>query len=425
MRSTKESITLPLLRGRGEMLAMGWMVLICGVVPVLLLLLEPMASAELLMLCVLMLGFGVPGCAILVSCFMRLHLVPEGAAVSLFGRTLARYPVENLTVIRWDADQTDGPRMNRLVLSTLSVEELADRRERKLRASVITRDGVDYQKRRRDWQEAFAIEQLKKMTRLGEFFPVRRSVLWLQDSPETTAILKLAYPDAAWHDLRRGPEKTYMRPSEKSKARTDTPQSFRRNHEGLGESAGAILMVTVFLVPSLVFMLLGIVLAEIWAYLAIIGSALAMVWLFGSLGVMGVFFFGSEQVSLEDAGIRIRPKFRKERLIPVEELRNAWCLRMNAKGGALGYLVFSSHTREELVQMEENRMSQNIWGREELSALRLLDHWPELAVRRLLLRRMSLFGYDDPMLLLMAYTNEREAWIRERYPHLQVIDLRD
>ena len=157
MRSTKESITLPLVRSRREMLAMGWMVLICGTGPLLLPLLETVNLLEMLMTGIFVLGFGVPGGAILLSCSMRLHLVPEGVVVSLFGRTLARYPAESLTVIRWDSYQMDGPGLNRLALSTLSLAELAQRRERKLRASVISRDGVDYQKRRSDWQEAFAV----------------------------------------------------------------------------------------------------------------------------------------------------------------------------------------------------------------------------------------------------------------------------
>ena len=421
MRSTKESITLPLVRSRREMLAMGWMVLICGTGPLLLPLLEAVNPLEMLMTGIFVLGFGVPGGAILLGCSMRLHLVPEGVAVSLFGRTLARYPAESLTVIRWDSYQMDGPGLNRLALSTLSLAELAQRRERKLRASVISRDGVDYQKRRSDWQEAFAVEQIRKMTRLGEFFPLRRNVLWLQDSPEITALLKLAYPDAPWHDLRRNREQNWKPAPGK---RRDSPQGFRRNHDGPGEPAGAGRMVTIMLAPMLVLMLLGVILAELWMNFAIIGSCLAFVWLFGSLGVMGACFFGSEQVTLEDAGIRICPKLRAERMIPAEELKNAWQLRMSAKGGALDYLVISTHSRETLVQLEEARMCKDVWGREELSALRLLECWPELAIRRLLQHRVGQLGYEDPLFLLMARTEEREQWLRERYPHLEIIDLR-
>ena len=42
MRSTKESITLPLLRSRGEVLMLGWMLLPMGLVLALTLVLEPM-----------------------------------------------------------------------------------------------------------------------------------------------------------------------------------------------------------------------------------------------------------------------------------------------------------------------------------------------------------------------------------------------
>lgn len=425
MRSTKESITLSLMRSRGAMMIVGCMALIFGLSPLLVLCLEPVGLVELVMFGMILLGFCIPGGGLVLSCCLRLHLVPEGAAVSLFGRTLARYPVEGLTVIRWDVDWMNAPRLNKLCLSTLSVEELAVLRERKLRSSVFYRDGVDYMKRRSDWQEAFAIEQLKKMTWLGEFFPLRRSVLWLEDSPETAAILKLAYPGARWHDLRRGPEKTYLLSSEMPKKRADTPQSFRRCHEGMEEPAGAYLLLAVCLIPTLVLLLLSIALTELSETQTLIGSILALVWLFGSLIVMGVCFFGSEQVSLEEDGVRLRPMGRRGRLILAGELKYAWIIRMHVKGNPLSYLVISARSLEELAQMEEVRMCKTSRGREELSALRLLEHWPELAVWRFLLHRIRLWGYEDPLFLLVAYTDEREQWIRERYPHLQISNLQD
>ena len=425
MRSTKESITLPLLRSRGEVRILGWMLLVIGLAVPLIGLLDSMSVAMWVLTGIYSLFLGIPGLAMVLTASMRLHLVPEGAAVSLFGRTLARYPAERLTVIRWDADQLNGPRRNCFVLSTLSMEALAAIRERKLRSSVISRDGVDYQKLRRDWQEAFAIEQLRKMTRLGELFPLRRGVLWLQDHPETAALLKLAYPDARWHDLRRGPEKCYELSTETPRKRADTPQSFRRCHEGAVESVGVYLMLAVSLAPTLMLLLLAMVLAALSDMLTLIGSILSMVWLFGSLGVMGLCFYGSERVSLEEGGIRLRPRAFRERLIPAGELKSAFLIRMQTKGGTLDYLVLSSRTPGELAQMEEARMSKTQWGREDLSALGLLEGWPGLAVRRLLMRRAGLWGYDDPLVLLVAHTDNREQWLRERYPHLRIHDMRD
>ena len=101
----------------------------------LTLVMEPMHPLGIVISGLMALSMTVAGAALILECSLRLHLVPEGAAVSLFGRTLARYPAERLTVIRWDKDQMNGPRMDRLVLSALSLEELAARRERKLRSS--------------------------------------------------------------------------------------------------------------------------------------------------------------------------------------------------------------------------------------------------------------------------------------------------
>ena len=423
MRSTKESITLPLLRSRGEVLMLGWMLLPMGLVLTLALVLEPMHPLGIVINGLMALGLTAAGAALILACSLRLHLVPEGAAVSLFGRTLARYPAERLTVIRWDKDQMNGPRLDRLVLSALSLEELAARRERKLRASALSRDGVAYQKRRGDWQRSFALEQIQRMTRLGQLFPVGRRVLWLQDSRETMALLQMAYPGAAWHDLRRGPVKSLGLYREKPKPRPETPQRFQRAHQDVMDGAGSILMVLIFLVPSLVFVVLGAVFLGEWEALSIIGSALALVWLFGSLIYMGMFMMGHDWLSAEDAGLRIRKKGGKERLIPADDLKTAWRIRLISKGGPLTYLVICTHTRQELVQMEEERMSKTRRGREELSALGLLESWPELAVRRLLLLRMTLLGYDDPLFLLVGSTDDREKWITERYPRMEVYDL--
>ena len=423
MRSTKESITLPLLRSRGEVLMLGWMLLPMGLVLALTLVLEPVHPLGIVINGMMALGLTAAGAALILACSMRLHLVPEGAAVSLFGRTLARYPAESLTVIRWDKDQMNGPRLDRLVLSALSLEELAERRERKLRSSGYYASGVDRRKLRSDWQATFALEQIQRMTRLGQLFPVGRRVLWLQDSRETMALLQMAYPGAAWHDLRRGPDKSRRSYREKPQTRTETPQRFQRAHQDVMDGAGSILMVLIFLIPSPVFVVLGTVFAGEREELSIIGSCLGLVWMFGSLIYMGMFMLGHDWLSAEDAGLRIRKKGGKERLIPADDLKTAWRIRLISKGGPLTYLVICTHTRQELVQMKEERMSKTRRGREELSALGLLESWPELAVRRLLLRRMTLLGYDDPLFLLVGSTDDREKWITERYPQMEVYDL--
>lgn len=422
MRSTKDSITLPLLRHRAEPAAIGCMVMLFVPLLALMNLLFGAPLWELLEAVPMMLVMTAVGAYPLLLCFLRLHLVPEGTAVSLFGRTIIRYRAEKLTVIRWDVDQTNGPRLDRLCLSALSVEELAALREQKLRKSVFDRDIVDRRKLRGDWQQVFAMEQVRAMTRLGPVFPAGRHTLCLQATGEIDALLELAYPNAACLDLRR---RTKPPSPVKTRCPVDDPGGFRRCHVGVRDPAGMPLLLGCFLIPSLILMLLGAFAGMFREHLSLAGSILAVVWMFGSLGYMAVFRLGNDRVIAEETGIRIVPKGRKSRLVPVRELKSVWRIRLDAQGGALSYLVFCRYTSQELLRMEELRLSRTRWGREELSALRLLEDWPRLAVRRYLCHRAAMLGYDDPRLLLVGRTEDRERWIAEQYPQLEVIDLTD
>ena len=148
--------------------------------------------------------------------------------------------------------------------------------------------------------------------------------------------------------------------------------------------------------------------------LALIGAVI------GSGGIASFFTLRWTRHSAKFNGMKVEQDTYQEL---IDDLKTAWRIRMISKGGPLTYLVICTHTRQELVQMEEERMSKNRRGREELSALGLLESWPELAVRRLLLLRMTLLGYDDPLFLLVGSTDDREKWITERYPQMEVYDL--
>ena len=421
MRSTKESITLPLLRNRWELLSISAMVLCFAVFMAVLCILDVSDIREMLSVLPMFLIMAAAGAYPLVLCALRLHLVPDGAAVSLFGRTLARYPAERLTLIRWDADQLNGPRLDRLVLSALSLEELAARRERALRSNGYYASGVDRRKRHTGWQDTFALEQIRRMTRLGGVLPIRKRVLWLQDSPETQALLKLAFPDADWANLRhRGAS---VRPQADRKRIAEGPESFRRSYVGEPEPAGGILLLIAMLVPTMCLMIPGMLLLNVSETFGLVIMGLAIFWMMGTCLVLGLFFFGNDRVSLESGGILVRTKLKTARMIPAGELKTAFRIHLRGKGGDYCYLSISTLTGEELVQMEEARMSRTRLGREELSALRLLDNWPELALWRLVNTRAALWGYEDRTLLLMACTDEREAWLRERYPHVEVLDF--
>ena len=421
MRSTKESITIPLLRNRWELLSVSATMLCFAVFLAVLCLLDAADVREMMVVLPALLIPAALGVYPLALCALRLHLVPEGAAVSFFGRTLARYPAESLNFIRWDADQSNGPRQQLLCLSKLTVEELAEHRERKLRSNGYYASGVDHRKRHAGWQNTFALEQIRRMTRLGGVLPIRKRVLWLQDSPEIRALLKLAFPDAQWADFRRPDVSGRSGMDRKTKA--ETPESFRRSFVGEGEPSGSILLLIAMLVPVMCVMLPGMLLLNVSETLGLIFLGLALFWMMGGMLILGIFFFGNDRVSLGSEGIIVRTKLKRSRVIPAGEMKLVFRFRQRGKGGDYCYLSVTTLTREELVRMEEARMSRTRQGREELSALRLLDNWPELALRRLVDARAALWGYEDRTLLLMAGTDAREAWLRERYPHLEIMDL--
>ena len=424
MRSTSESITYPLLRQRGEWLLMGWILLTIGLVLDAELVMEPLG---LLFLGPLALGLTLAGAAMLLTCQMRLHLVPEGAAVSLFGRTLRRYPAEELGLIcRYDHRTTDGMVYRYLCICATDIPGLAAMRERKLRRSKFYRDGVDRRKARGDWELSFAMEQLRGMTRLNRVLPARKWVLCLEDEPITAEFLKRFYPEIPWLDRRK--EHT-RRPyslggSIRRKLDAETPADFLRSCPDVVEAIGMQpLLVT--LIPMLVLVLAGFLLLCVSEWLGIAVMALAMIWLFGSLIVLERRMGGKERLSLTPEGIHVRPKGREAVLIPAQSLRTLWRFQMNAKGGPIRYLAVSARTVEELARMEETDMETTRRGREELEAFRLCDSWQAIAAHRQIRRRMLRWGYGDRELLLIAHTGNREQWLRERYPHLELHEIDD
>lgn len=424
MRSTSESITYPLLRQRGEWLLMGSILLGIGLVLDAELVMEPLG---LLLLSPLALGLTLAGAAMLLTCQMRIHLVSEGVAVSLFGRTMRRYPAEALGLIcQYDRRTTDGMVYRYLCICATDIPGLAAMREKKLRRSKFYRDGVDRRKARGDWELSFAMEQLRGMTRLSRILPARKWVLCLEDEPINAGFLKRFYPEIPWLDRRK--EHT-RRPytlagSIRRKLDAEIPADFLRSCPDVVEAIGMQpLLVT--LIPMLVPVLAGFLLLCVSEWLGIAVMALALVWLFGTMVVLERRVGGKERLSLTPEGIHVRPRGREAVLIPAQSLKTLWRFQMNAKGGPIRYLAVSARTEEELARMEEADMEKTRRGREELEAFRLCESWQTIAACRQIRRRMLLRFYGDRELLLIAHTDRREQWLRERYPHLEIHEIDD
>ena len=424
MHSTQTSITYPLLRQRGEWMLMGWILLGIGVALDVGLVMEPLG---LLFMTPLALGLTLSGAAMLLTCWMQLHLVPEGVAVSLFGRTVRRYPAEELGLIcRYDRRTTDGMVYRYLCICAMDIPGLAAMREKKLRRSKFYRDGVDRRKARGDWELSFAMEQLRRMTRLSRFLPARKWVLCLEDEPVTVEFLKRFYPEIPWLNQRKEhTRRPYsLSTSIRRKLDAETPVDFLRSCPDVTESIGIQPLLVTF-VPLVVLELVGCSLLYVAEWLGIAVMVMALIWLFGSLVVLERRVGGKERLSLMPEGIHVRPKGRAAVLIPAQSLKTLWRFQMNAKGGPIRYLAVSARTEEELARMEEADMEKTRRGREELEAFRLCEGWQAIAACRQIRRRMLLRFYGDRELLLIAHTENREQWLRERYPHLEIHEIDD
>lgn len=402
----------------------GWILLGIGLVLDAELVMEPLG---LLFMIPLALGLTLAGAAMLLNCWMRLHLVPEGVAVSLFGRTLRRYPAEALGLFyRYERQSMDNMVYRYLCICATDIPGLAAMREKKLRRSKFYRDGVDRRKARGDWELSFAMEQLRGMTRLSRLLPARKWVLCLEDEPLTVEFLKRFYPEIPWLDRRK--EHT-RRPYSLSagirrKLDAETPADFLRSCPDVTEAIG-LQPLLVTLVPMLVLALVGALLLPVSEWLGIAVMASALIWLFGSLIILERRMGGTERLSLTPEGFHVRPKGREAVLIPAQSTKTLWRFQMNAKGGPIQYLAVSARTEEELARMEEADMEKTRRGREELEAFRLCENWHAIAAHRQIRRRMLLRGYGDRELLLIAHTENREQWLRERYPHLEIHEIDD
>lgn len=428
-KEKRQGAEFPLVWNRWEYGLAGVLFGVIGIPGVFWILLSGDTMTEKLEVGFFTLGFLLLGAAMLLRCAVRIRPEPEGVRVQLFGKTLAWYPCRKLTVFRWDIEWNFSGLNQCLCLSSRSVAELADLREQKLRRSWLNRDGVDYRKRDANWQVNFALEQIRKINRLSFLLPVRRDVLCFDMTPENLAILRELCPGAVWVDRRKKPrpEIQYepVTPVKKTK-KQDTPEDFRRNLHPRTEPAGTLMLMWISIYPAIVLEILGAALLPVYESAFVVFGLIALVWLFGSMAYLAIWRYGNDWVSLEKTGIRIRSKSGRERKISAGEIKTVWRFRIvGTKFGCVDYLALCPHSREELLRMEEAQMEKSRWGRGALAALRGLKAWPTVAVRRRLVRRLQKVGYEDSELLLIGHTDEREVWLRAKYPECEYYDLTD
>ena len=132
-----------------------------------------------------------------VSDFSKLHLVHEGIAVTLFGKTLRQIPRQDLSFFGGFIGTKHSRFSKNLAVCTCSMEALAEKEEQKtdkMFRNARTRPG---------WTEDMAKKYLLRCalsvrSELG--FP-NRDILLLEWSPERLELLLEMYPGVPWCDL--------------------------------------------------------------------------------------------------------------------------------------------------------------------------------------------------------------------------------
>ena len=129
--------------------------------------------------------------------FAKLHIVPEGIAVTLFGKTLRKIHREEIAFFGGFIGTRKCRYPKALAVCTCSMEDLAEKEERKtdkMFRNARTRPG---------WAEDMAKKYLLRCAGdfRGQLGLPNRDVLLLEWSPERLDLLMEMYPNVPWCDL--------------------------------------------------------------------------------------------------------------------------------------------------------------------------------------------------------------------------------
>lgn len=125
--------------------------------------------------------------------FAVLHIVPEGIAITLFGKTLRQFPAEEILFITAISGYAASDRINRIAVCNKTLDDLT------ALGYKTTPKAMRIKNPR--WPGEFAESYLyhRSMTVPGEMNFMRK-ILWLDWDPERLMLLRRMYPDAQWLD---------------------------------------------------------------------------------------------------------------------------------------------------------------------------------------------------------------------------------
>lgn len=135
-----------------------------------------------------------------VGFFGKLHFVPEGIAITLFGRTLRQYPRERVLQLAGFASRKKRAVSKWIAVSSLSLDELAELMHRRM--PRLLRDSRTLPGWRENMARNYLCRYAESLVRqMG--FP-RKDLLLIEWSPERLELLLDMYPGTPWTDLTEG-----------------------------------------------------------------------------------------------------------------------------------------------------------------------------------------------------------------------------
>ena len=132
-----------------------------------------------------------------VNYFGRLHLVPEGIAITLFGKTLRQFPRENIRFLGGVCYRRKSREYKWICVCDRSMEELAEEQERK--TPKMFRDARTLAGWTEDMAGKYLIRYVASLR--CQFGIPRKDILLVEWSPERLELLMEMYPGVPWCDL--------------------------------------------------------------------------------------------------------------------------------------------------------------------------------------------------------------------------------
>lgn len=382
---------------------------VCAWVSVHLLLSDNPAERVLSVAMILLaLFFLTLGGSHLLQLAKKVHLVSQGIAVTLWGRTLVRYPIEEIGMffaIEW----WEKGWVRLMGVGIHTPEEIALLREKQLQKGVFTRDELKFRKRVPDWQRIFRQEYLLKRGKSAWMMPWKQDILWLAFNPDNAALLRYLYPQVPWEYLRRRDDWIADRYAWKDRDPVVFPRA--RGSEPKTQQA-TMICFAIFMIP----MLIAALFIDGLEMLSMLVVEFGLI-----LGILLSLSRGdSDMFHLSAAGIRILRGKQEYAAMFAGEIRTILKCEGGGIVGEFGGLsmVVSTVTAEELIQ-RSLVSAQPLCG--ELSGE--IPGWEKRALIRLCTQLVTKAKSKNADCQVMSWNSQREQSLRELYPNAEWIDL--